>query len=109
MSQFTTALVGAGAAVGVGSAMVVWSWLQPTGKHRAPAAPRQSRVQVEVAGGGAVLDDVVLERLLDTGEVVANESAPCPCCGRTTFHAMHRDGSRRCWTCGTETGPGGVS
>lgn len=70
----------------------------PTGRHR----------RAELAGPGReVLDEVRLEELLDAGEVVANEVAPCPGCGRSTFHAMHRDGSRRCWTCSTATVPGG--
>lgn len=55
------------------------------------------------ANAGAVLTEATLEELLSTGAVVANESAPCPSCERTTFHAMHRDGSRCCWTCGTTT------
>lgn len=50
-----------------------------------------------------VLDEDTLEVLLDGGDVVANESAPCPSCERTTFQAMHRDGSRFCWTCRVTT------
>lgn len=68
----------------------------PTGRHRTQRAA--------LAPG---LTEVRLEELLDAGEVVANEVAPCPSCGRSTFHAMNRDGSRRCWTCSTETVPGG--
>lgn len=54
----------------------------------------------------AVLTEAQLEELLSTGEAVANESAPCPECVRTTFHEMYRDGSRRCWTCATLTPAG---
>ena len=52
---------------------------------------------------GTVLDEDTLEVLLDGGDVVANESAPCPTCKRTTYQALHRDGSRCCWTCGVTT------
>jgi ribosomal protein S27AE len=81
----------------------------PNGKHRprprrplllpdTPIAP-----PADAARRAAVLDEDTLETLLDGGDVVANESAPCPACERTTFHAMHRDESRRCWTCGVTT------
>ncbi|MGY0023710.1 hypothetical protein ACVHNB_32670 [Streptomyces sp. YJ-C3] len=39
--------------------------------------------------------------LLRPIEAVANELAPCPAEGRTTLHALNRDGSRTCWTCRT--------
>jgi len=51
----------------------------------------------------AVLDEDTLETLLNGGDVVANETAPCPSCERTTYQAKHRDGSRRCWTCRVTT------
>ncbi|MFE9127018.1 hypothetical protein ACFYOF_16635 [Streptomyces sp. NPDC007148] len=81
----------------------------PNGKHR------QRRVRLlldepvtQPVAVRQVLDEQVLEELLAAGELVANESAPCGGrCRRTTFHAMHRDGSRTCWTCGTETPAGG--
>ncbi|MFB7711638.1 hypothetical protein [Streptomyces sp. NPDC056105] len=62
--------------------------IAPTGKHRATAG---------------VLDEAELEQLLADGDIEANECAPCPTCTRTTFHAMHTDGSRTCWTCNTTT------
>ena len=67
--------------------------IRGTGQHRATTQPA---VQ-------AVLTEATLTKLLDNGDVVANESADCPACERNTFHAMFRDGSRRCWTCNTET------
>lgn len=56
-----------------------------------------------------VLDEGELRQLLDAEEIVASESADCPSCERNTFHAMNRDGSRRCWTCQTVTPAGGAS
>lgn len=49
------------------------------------------------------VDPDVLEQLLADGEVDGLEYAYCPQQGRTTAHAMHADGSRRCWDCGTTT------
>jgi hypothetical protein len=54
----------------------------------------------------SVLDEVSLAELLDGGEVEANEFARCPAEDRTTFHAVRRDGSRRCWTCNAESAAG---
>lgn len=54
-----------------------------------------------------VLDEDTLSLLLNTGEVLANEFDTCPAEERTTFHALYRDGSRRCWTCGVTTLGGG--
>ena len=69
--------------------------VKPDGRHRphrhAPAAP------------AAVPLDEPEQRLDNEDQVVANELAPCPACQKTTFHAMYRDGSRRCWTCNTPT------
>jgi ribosomal protein S27AE len=82
----------------------------PNGKHRPRRAlllPDEPVEQTATVGG--VLDEALLEDLLDSGEVVANESALCPSCERSTFHAMHRDGSRHCWTCSTVTVPGVAS
>lgn len=56
--------------------------------------------------GRAVLDEVSLDELLDGGEIEANEFARCPAEERTTFHAIRSDGSRRCWTCNSETPAG---
>ncbi len=65
----------------------------------AATAGRRSRVS-------AVLDEVSLSELLDGGEVEANEFEYCPAEQRTTFHAVRRNGSRRCWTCNCETAAG---
>jgi hypothetical protein len=54
----------------------------------------------------SVLDEVSLAELLDGGEVEENEFARCPAEQRTTFHAIRRDGSRRCWTCAHESAAG---
>lgn len=69
----------------------------PNGRHRGGSV-------VAAAPAAGVLDEEHLEALLDNDEVVVSESALCPTCARTTFHAMHRDGSRTCWTCQTVTG-----
>ncbi|MFD5697504.1 hypothetical protein [Streptomyces lasiicapitis] len=80
-------------------------FLAPSGRHRPRALLLPDQPIVPAAGPTVhgVLDETELEGLLDADEVVANECAPCPSCGRNTFHAMHRDGSRRCWTCSTPT------
>jgi hypothetical protein len=56
-----------------------------------------------------VLDEGTLRDLLTDGDLEENEFAFCPAEERTTFHAVRADGSRRCWTCQTETAAGGVS
>ena len=67
--------------------------LLPDAPHPAPAEPVQH----------GVLDEAELTQLLDAEQIVANESADCPACERNTFHAMNRNGSRKCWTCQTTT------
>ncbi|MBX7464898.1 hypothetical protein [Streptomyces sp. NPDC057910] len=44
--------------------------------------------------------------LIAAGEADANDSAWCTEEARTTYHAMHADGSRTCWTCNTTTPKG---
>lgn len=86
---------------------VLWQIVAPTGRHR----PKHLRLLPDMPYEApsmpvahAVLSEAELRLLLDTDQVVANESAPCPRCRRATFHGMNRDGSRTCWTCGTTTG-----
>lgn len=85
---------------------VIRQIVAPNGKHRPrravllpdePITPAAEPVQ------HVVLDETELERLLEDGEAEPIECAHCPCCNRTTAHAMQRNGSRRCWTCGTTT------
>ncbi|MFD9445000.1 hypothetical protein [Streptomyces sp. NPDC060001] len=84
-------------------------WPTPSGRHRAkrplllPDVPLAEQTQPI---RHAVLDENQLTQMLEADEVAVNECADCPACGRTTFHAMHRDGSRRCWTCATWTPAG---
>ena len=76
------------------------------GKHRPRRPllmPGQPLAPAATPARQPVLDEDTLEVLLDGGDVVANESAPCPTCKKTTYQAMHRDGSRCCWTCGVTT------
>ncbi|MFJ5151437.1 hypothetical protein ACIQCF_07585 [Streptomyces sp. NPDC088353] len=93
MSQFITALVGAGAAVGVGSVMVVRSWPQPRGRHRALAAPRQARALAGALPGPSPQAAPVPPH----GAVVAQSYDDCPTCARATAGMLHKTG----WTCGT--------
>lgn len=77
----------------------------PNGRHRLrpvllPDEPIPTPTEPIV---GAVLCEDELLRLLNEGVAEPIECAPCPCCDRITAHAMNRDGSRRCWTCGTTT------
>jgi hypothetical protein len=78
----------------------------PNGRHRPRRPvllPDVPLVEQTVPIPHVVLSEGELTQLLDADQVVANESADCPACGRNTFHAMNRDGSRRCWTCATTT------
>lgn len=76
---------------------VLRQMIAPTGKHRAAVG------LAEEFPLDTLLDEGEFEQLLADGEIEANECAPCPTCSRTTFHAMHTDGSRTCWPCGTTT------
>lgn len=78
--------------------------LRPTGRRRAVdhTVPLADLLD-EAPAGTPLLDNSEFEELLAAGDIEANECAPCPACCRTTFHAMHADGSRKCWTCGTTT------
>lgn len=82
----------------------------PNGRHR-PRRPVLLPDEPIPARTGpvphVVLDEDELERQLAAGDVLANEFDTCPTERRTTFHALYRDGSRRCWTCSTETLAGG--
>lgn len=79
--------------------------VMPTGEHRARPVllPDEPIPAHDGPVPHVVLDEDELVRLLDEDEAEPIECAPCPCCDRTTAHAMNRDGSRRCWTCGTTT------
>lgn len=93
MSDYITALTGAGTAMAVGlTSMARALPVRPKGRHRAPRPAVQS-----------VLNEVSLNELLDGGEVECNGFEFCPAEQRTTFHAIRRDGSRRCWTCSCES------
>lgn len=80
----------------------------PNGKHRdRPRRPLLLPDEPITRPGTpvphAVLDEDTLTLLLNTGEVLANEFDKCPNEQRTTYHALYRNGLRKCWTCGTET------
>ncbi|MFD7016050.1 hypothetical protein [Streptomyces sp. NPDC059928] len=47
-----------------------------------------------------------LAALIEAGEADSNDSAWCAEEARTTYHAIHADGSRTCWTCNLETEAG---
>jgi len=70
--------------------------VKPVGRHR----PHR---HVPAIRAEALLDENEPVQSLDDEDAAANECAPCPACQKTTFHAMYRDGSRRCWTCNTTT------
>jgi hypothetical protein len=52
------------------------------------------------------LTEAELAELLLDGAATTNDFAECPVEKRTTFHAIHPNGSRRCWTCNTTTPEG---
>ncbi|WP_372352674.1 hypothetical protein [Streptomyces sp. KL116D] len=74
-----------------------------TGQHRATAPAAAPAIDLDETPRDTLLDEGEFEQLLADGDIEANECAPCPTEQRTTFHAMHTDGSRTCWTCGTTT------
>ncbi|MEI5100358.1 hypothetical protein RB200_19745 [Streptomyces sp. PmtG] len=88
-------------------------FIAPAGRHRTGRRvvllPDEPLPPADGPITHGVLGEDELEQLLDAEEIAANESAPCPCCGRTTLHAMFRSGARRCWTCQTDTPAGGAS
>lgn len=49
------------------------------------------------------LSEAEAAELLLSGDIEANAFALCPTEERTTFHAIHADGSRTCWTCQSHT------
>jgi hypothetical protein len=77
----------------------------PNGRHRARPLllPDEPIPAPAVPARGTPMSEDELLRLLDEDAVQPIECAPCPCCNRITAHAMNRDSSRRCWTCGTTT------
>jgi hypothetical protein len=77
----------------------------PNGRHRPRPVllPDEPIPALDGPVEHAVLDDDELHRLLEADAVQPIECAPCPCCDRITAHAMNRDSTRRCWTCGTTT------
>jgi hypothetical protein len=46
---------------------------------------------------------VSLDELLDGGEITGNADGWCPTEQRTRLHAIRGNGSRRCWTCSSES------
>ena len=79
------------------AARAVRAFVRGPGRHRHGSRP------TPIGQGPALLDEADVDQLRADGDVEANECAHCPCCSRTTFHAMHTTGSRTCWTCGTTT------
>ncbi|MFE0137660.1 hypothetical protein ACFWY6_39805 [Streptomyces sp. NPDC059037] len=49
------------------------------------------------------LSEAEAAELLLPGDIEANDFAFCPTEECTTFHAIHANGSRTCWTCQTRT------
>jgi hypothetical protein len=94
VSDYLTALTGAGTAVAVGTVMMARSW--PAWERKPLPKPAVRSVYVS------------LDELLD-GPEVTNGDAWCPTEQRTRLHAVRHDGSRRCWTCSTESLAGAAS
>ncbi|MEV5977545.1 hypothetical protein [Streptomyces sp. NPDC052114] len=77
---------------------------RPTGRHRYDEpAPLAGLDEIPRDGLLGLLDEGQVEQLLADGDIEANEQAFCGVEQRTTFHALHTDASRTCWTCGTTT------
>lgn len=64
--------------------------------HHEPATPPADEVP-------ELLDEQALAAALADGDVEANDWAYCGAEQRRTFHALHTDGSRTCWTCSSVT------
>lgn len=73
--------------------------LHATGRHRPATA-----VPAPADESPALLDEQALAEAIEDGDIEANDWAYCGAEQRTTFHAIHTDGSRTCWTCSTTTG-----
>ncbi|WP_037649798.1 hypothetical protein [Streptomyces flavidovirens] len=89
MSAFQV-IAGALASLRALGCLFVWHALRPTGQRRATPVPNMAP----------------LAALLAAGELDSNDTAWCPEETRTTYHALHADGSRTCWTCRTDTPAG---
>jgi hypothetical protein len=77
--------------------------IAPNGKHRPkPVLLPDEPIPPNAPTVRAHLTEAQLLSLFDDGEAAVLEGAVCPCCDRTTPHAVSRD-SRRCWDCGTTT------
>ncbi|MBW5420231.1 hypothetical protein GKQ77_01430 [Streptomyces sp. BG9H] len=72
--------------------------LRGPGRHRPGALP------APVDESPVLLDEQVLTAAIADGDIEANEFAFCGAEQRETFHAIHSDGSRTCWTCQNVTG-----
>ncbi len=72
--------------------------LRGPGRHR-PGNPPASAVEAP-----SLLDEEALTEAMEDGGIEANGPAWCGAEQRTTFHALHTDGSRTCWTCRHVTG-----
>ena len=85
--------------------------VRPTGRHRPQPLLLPDEPVLPYAGPIAhgVLDEDTLALLLKGDQAATTGSAYCDRCERKWAHAMHRDGSRTCWTCGTTTPTGGAS
>ena len=89
MTDELTAAVGSvTAALLVGSTLVARNW--PAWERTPLPKPAVRSVYVS------------LDELLDGPDVI-NGDAWCPTEQRPRLHAVRRDGSRRCWTCATES------
>lgn len=87
MSQFVTAMTGAGTVVAVGLTMVARAWHVPAGRHR---KPRPAPVHVPL--------DALLGPTYETphGAACTPRWAYCPRCEEDAPGAVHGDG----WQCG---------
>lgn len=86
--ELTVAVGSWTAAMLVGSTLVARNW--PTWERKPLPKPAVRSVYVSV------------DELLD-GPDVTNADAWCPTERRERLHAILRNGSRRCWTCATES------
>ncbi|MET8475391.1 hypothetical protein ABZY90_19755 [Streptomyces sp. NPDC006422] len=74
------------------------------GRHRPGSLPYPPTVVVfDETLRIPLLDEADFARRFAAGDINATECAPCTPCRRTTVQALHHDGTRTCFKCGTTT------
>lgn len=73
------------------------------GRHRPGSQPYPALVIHDETMRIPILNEDDFARRFNSGDIEANECAPCRPCGRTTVQALRHDGTRTCFMCNTTT------